>query len=104
MSFASLPKTQRAWELTCLRCLLMAGFILLLVQIWARAALSGPTRQYIEEMIWPFPVFLGLVLLCCAVVAFVQRQRWLGLTSAIVGILSALIGLLPILLQAGIYD
>lgn len=87
-----------------MRCLLIAGFILLLVQIWARTVLSGPTRQHIEEMLWPFPVLIGFLLFCCSVFAFVQRQRLLGLMAAVVGILSALIGLLPILLREGIYD
>ena len=99
-----LPKRQRGWELTCFRCLLIAGCILLFVQIWARTVLSGPTRQHVEEMLWPFPVFLGFVLLCCSVIAFVRRERLLGSIAATVGILSGLIGLLPILLREGIYD
>jgi hypothetical protein len=104
MNVTMLPKTEKAGELMWVRCLLETGFILLLVQLWARGFLSGPTRQHIEESLWPFPLFLGALLLYCAVVSFVGRERLLGMMAAAVGILSAMISLLPILLGEGIYD
>jgi hypothetical protein len=104
MSFSPLPRTRTEWDLTCFRCLLAIGFTLLSVQIRARIALPGPRRQLVEEMLWPFPVILGFVLVCCAVMAFLQRQRLLGSAAAAVGILSAIINFLPILLREGIYD
>ncbi len=90
--------------MTCFRCLLASGAVLLSVQVWARTVLPGPRRQLVEEMLWPFPVFLGLLLLCCSVLAFFQRFRWLGLLAALVGTLSTVIALLPILLREAIYD
>jgi len=101
MRFKPLPKTSSQWEQTFLHCALIAGFMLL-VQVWARLALSGLLRQHIEEMLWPFAFLLGFFLVCCSVVAAIQRRRLLSLMAAALGILSAIIALLPILLDEGI--
>ena len=76
--------------------------MLLMVQVWARLALSGLLRQNIEEMLAPLALLLGFFLVCCSVVAAIQRRRLLSLMAAALGILSAIIALLPILLDEGI--
>ena len=102
MRFKPFPKTGSEWDLTSLRCVLVAGFMLLTVQVWARLALSGWVRQHIEEKLWPLPLLLGFLLVCCSVLAARERQRLLSLMAAVIGILSAIIALLPILLQEGV--
>jgi len=104
MGFKPLPKSTGDWEQTVLRSALVAGFMLLTVQLGARFALSGWVRQHIEEMLWPFPLLLGFFLVCCSVVALLQPQRLLSLMAAVIAVLSALIALLPILLHEGIRD
>jgi hypothetical protein len=104
MNFTPSPKTQREWELACVRSCVFAGSVLLLVQIWARTFLAGLWRQNIEDLLWPFPFFLCILLLCCSVGAFLRRERMLGSIAAFVGIVTVLIGLLPILLHEGIRD
>jgi hypothetical protein len=76
----------------------------LAVQAWARLALSGWTRQHIEELLWPYPILLGVLLVVCAVIAAFQRQRRLGFIAFVIGVLSMIIALLPILLHEGIRD
>ena len=102
MGFKPLPKSTGDWEQTVLRSALVAGCMLLTVQLAARLALSGWVRQHIEEMLWPFPLLLGFFLICCSVAALLQRQRLLSLMSAVVAVLSVLIALLPILLREAI--
>jgi hypothetical protein len=104
MNFTRLPKTKSAWGQTCFHCLLIAGFWLLSVQVWARLALSGFERQDIEEMLSPLPLILGSGLVVCSVIALFRRQRLLGLMTMVIGVLSALIAFLPILLNEGIRD
>jgi cytochrome bd-type quinol oxidase subunit 2 len=102
MRFKPLPTTGSEWDRTCLHCLLVAGFMLLTVQVWARLALSGWVRQRMEEMLWPLPLLFGFLLVCCSLIAALQRQRVLSSMAAVVGFLSALIALLPILLHEGV--
>ena len=104
MGFKPLPETTGDWELTFLRCALVAGFTLLPVQVWARLALSGLIRQDIEEILGPFAFLLGLLLLGCSVVALLKRQRLLGLMLAVVAIISVLVALLPNLLNEAIIN
>lgn len=104
MTFTPLPKTGRDWELTCVRSNICAGSALLIAQIWARTFLTGWMRQHIEELLWPFPLFLRALLLCCSVVAFLRRERMLGTTAALIGVVSVWIALLPFLLGEGIID
>jgi uncharacterized membrane protein YwaF len=80
------------------------GIVVLVLQIFVRTALTGPTRQYIEEILWPFPLFLSFLLLYLSVVAFIRRERRLGTLGILVSIISALIALMPILLNEAIYD
>jgi uncharacterized membrane protein YwaF len=87
-----------------MRSCIFAGSVLLVVQIWARAFLVGLKRQSIEELLWPFAVFLCILLLYCSVGAFLRRQRRLGTAAAFLGIVSALIALLPVLLREGVRD
>ena len=105
MNFTPLPKTSRERELTWVRSCLVAGGVLLLVQVSTRIALSGGTRQFIEETLWPWPFFFSILLLYWSVVAlFFRRERVLGVIGITVSILSALVALLPILLREPIYD
>jgi hypothetical protein len=104
MNSTLLPETRKQWELTLMRSCLYAGFVLLLVQVWARTFLAGLKRQNIEEMLWPFAWPFVVLLLYCAVGAFLRRQRLIGAVAALVAIASALIALLPILLQEGVRD
>lgn len=104
MNFASSPKTQREWQLTCLRSCLFAGSILLLVEVWARTFLAGLRRQNVEETLWPFAWIFVVLLLYCSLAAFVSRKRLLGAILAVIGILSSLTALLPILREEGVYD
>ena len=82
----------------------MGGFILLSVQVWARTALHGLTRQNVEEWLRPFVALFGILLACSTVVATIQRHRGLALLAALIALLSAFIVLLPILLQEGVRD
>ena len=101
MRFNAFPKTGGEWDHTALRSVLVAGCMLLVVQAWARLALSGNLQQHIEERLWPLPFFLGFLLLFCSVAAAIRRQRLLSLTAAVVATLSVIIALLPMLFVSG---
>jgi hypothetical protein len=83
---------------------LLTSGILLSLQLWARLFEPGPQRQNIEQLLWPWPIMLGVLLLYCALVAFVRRRWLLGWLAVLVSVASSVIALLPILLQEAIYD
>jgi hypothetical protein len=75
-----------------------------LAQIGVRFLLAGLRRQDIEEILSPYLLIMWLLLLFCTVDAFRHRERLLGMTAGLVGIVSGLLALLPILLREGVYD
>ena len=87
-----------------MRSCLYAGFVLLLVQVWARTFFAGLKRQNIEEMLWPFAWPFVVLLLYCAVGALLRQQRLAGAIAALLAIASAMIALLPVLLREGVRD
>jgi hypothetical protein len=104
MNFAPLPKTRRELEMTIVRCSILAGAIVLLLQVWILFAENGPTRQYTEETLGPFTLLLSVQVLCCSIVALRRRERFLGCIGLLAGVGSALFALLPIVLQEVIYN
>jgi hypothetical protein len=104
MNFTRLPETREQWKLTFERGCVSAGFVILLAQTGVRFFLAGLRRQNIEEILSPYLLVMWLLLLFCTVDAFRHRERLLGITAGLLGIISGLIALLPILLREGVYD